>query len=96
MAGREPELFAGLSFSVLTESEGSRLGECVNLLKQLAAGMSPAERARTARVIESTWWGYRGLAAGFGPGRRSGPDGPFSLGIQAHVPRVYLSRMPLP
>lgn len=66
-AGREPELFAGLAFSVLTESDAKRLGECVNLLKQLAAGMSPAERAKTAKRIKDSWWGYRGLSAGFAP-----------------------------
>lgn len=66
-AARQPELFAGLSYSALTESEQKRLDETAAGLKEIARGMSAQERARAARLLREKNWGFDGIQAGFAP-----------------------------
>lgn len=63
--GREPELFAGLSYSALTEDDQNRLNETVVGLKELARGMTPPEKARAARLMKEGNWGFDGIHRGF-------------------------------
>jgi hypothetical protein len=66
-AARQPELFAGLSYSALTESEQKRLDETVAGLKEIVRGMTPEERARAAKLLRAGNWGFDGIQAGFAP-----------------------------
>jgi hypothetical protein len=66
-AARQPELFAGLSYSALTEGDQVRLNETVVGLKSLAGGMTPAERARSAALLRERDWGFDGVESGFAP-----------------------------
>jgi hypothetical protein len=70
--GRVPELFAGLSYSALTENEQVRLNETVVALKELAKEMTPVERARAGRLLREGNWGFDGIQKGFAP--FMGPD----------------------
>jgi hypothetical protein len=66
-AARQPELFAGLSYSALTESDQKRLDETAAGLKEIARGMTPEERVRAARLLRTGNWGFDGVQAGFAP-----------------------------
>lgn len=62
-----PQLYAALSYSVLTESSMSRLQESVTALKEIARLMSPEERRRAVSGMKATRYGFDLLAAGFTP-----------------------------
>ncbi|MDX6768988.1 MAG: glycosyltransferase family 39 protein [Elusimicrobiota bacterium] len=66
-AGLEPELFAGLSYSALTESDQKRLDETVVALKELARGMTPDGRARAGALMKRGNWGFDAIERGFAP-----------------------------
>lgn len=66
-ADRRPQLFAGLAYSALTESETPRLAETANALKSLAAAMTPAERRAASRLLRESNWGFDLIMRGFSP-----------------------------
>ncbi|MFA6004649.1 MAG: hypothetical protein WC881_11340, partial [Elusimicrobiota bacterium] len=61
------ELFAALSYSVLTDSPGPRLQETAAALKEIAGGMTSAQRRRTLSVMQSSGYGAALLQAGLSP-----------------------------
>jgi len=63
--GRRPELFVGLSYSVLTENDIARRGESVAALDMVAREMTPAERKRTGALLRSSGWGLDLLREGY-------------------------------
>lgn len=65
--GHQPELFAGLCYSALTEDEQGRLNETVVALKNVAGGMSPQQKALTVKLLRAGNWGFEGLQNGFAP-----------------------------
>lgn len=63
---RAPErLFAVLGYSVLTESDPSRLQETARALKRIAQLMTPRQREAAARVMRESDYGSRLLLEGF-------------------------------
>ncbi|MBI3552182.1 MAG: hypothetical protein HY077_06665 [Elusimicrobia bacterium] len=64
-------LFAALSYSVLTESEMTRLKETAWALQEIGRGMSQSERRAVPRVMKETDYGaqllYRGFVAYMNP-----------------------------
>jgi hypothetical protein len=62
---RQAELFAVLGYSALTGNEQTRLGESAAALKEIAQGMSAAEKRRAAGLLRSTNWGFDLLWKGF-------------------------------
>ena len=62
-----PELFVVLGYSILTENVDSRLGESITAIKEIARGMSPAERRRAGELMRAKNWGFDLLMEGFGP-----------------------------
>ena len=66
-ASGRPELFAGLSYSILNEMEMPRITETALIIKELAREMTPAERHRAGVLLRSSGWGYDLLLASFLP-----------------------------
>ena len=65
--GRRAETFAGLSYSILTESDMGRLNESVAAIKTISAAMSPAERRRAAAILRATDYGFNLMRDAFTP-----------------------------
>ena len=64
---RQPELFVGLGYSILSETNAERLGDHVGVLKEIVKEMSPVERGRAAYLMRERYWGFDLLAAGLSP-----------------------------
>ncbi|NNN04838.1 MAG: hypothetical protein HKL90_02960 [Elusimicrobia bacterium] len=65
---RRPELFSGLSYSILTEPpESPFFMEAVSAAEQLSARMSSAERRRAVDLLRARRWGFDMMFEAFSP-----------------------------
>ncbi len=62
---RRPELFVGLSYSVITEADIVRRQESVAALRMVVQEMTPAERRRAGDLLRSSGWGLNLLREGY-------------------------------